>query len=422
MAESEQSPFSILIVDDMPANLTLLSRMLQKHGYRARPAPSGVLALQAAKHERPDLILMDIHMPGMDGFEVCRRLKADPELADIPVLFISALSEVEDKVRAFDQGGQDYITKPFQIEEVLARVRTHLELQRARQEVEARNQALAEALEQLKKTQNQMIMSEKMAALGVLAAGVAHEINNPINFVKASCHSLERDVHDLAAVLSSCQNGLDQDRLTALEAFKTALEFETTTREIPELFARIFEGLRRTEEIVKSLRGFARTDDAMDNKVDPRDVIDAVLIMLRPRYKRLIQVDTVYGETPAVRGNAGKLSQVLINILSNAIDAVEAHVEPADRRITVSTGHCLRDGTEHAVIQISDTGAGVPLDIRNRIFDPFFTTKPVGKGTGLGLFICNNLILEHNGAIDVSGPPGQGATFSIFLPAYREDP
>ena len=156
---------SILIVDDVPANLQLLSDILKEHGYKVRPAPSGALALEAARRVPPDLVLLDINMPDMDGIEVCRRLKQDPNLSEIPVLFISALGDETDKVRAFDSGGQDYVTKPFQVEEVLARVRTHLSLRKAQQEVKAQNDALREVLDQLRQAQDQLIMSEKMAAL-----------------------------------------------------------------------------------------------------------------------------------------------------------------------------------------------------------------------------------------------------------------
>lgn len=413
---------AVLVVDDVPENIHALVEAL-KDDYRVMVASTGQKAIAMVQGPTaPDLILLDIVMPGMDGYEVCRRIKATHPGRRIPVIFVSGADATENKILGFRVGGADYIIKPFDVAEVRARVRTHLKLRGAQQELERRNSALREALAQLKKAQTQLVVSEKMAALGVLAAGVAHEINNPVNFVKASCHSLEKDIKDLVAVLSFCENSLGPGRLAALEEFKQQADHETTMRELPELFAHIFEGLQRTEEIVRSLRSFARTDDTLTEAIDLRDVADAVLVMLRPRYKGHIQVLKNYAPVALVRGNVGKLSQVLINLLSNAIDAVETQADPERLRITVTTEMRQRQDKDYAVLHISDMGPGIPAEAANRIFDPFYTTKPVGKGTGLGLFISSNLIQEHNGFLEVDSPEGKGATFSIVLPTCPEEP
>jgi signal transduction histidine kinase len=417
---TNDTPPSILIVDDVPANLQLLSGMLAERGYKVRPAPSGPLALEAARRSPPELILLDINMPHMDGFEVCRRLKADPHLADIPVLFISALGDAADKVRAFAEGGQDYITKPFHVEEVLARVMTHLALRRAQREVKEQNRELLETLDQLQKAQNRLVISEKMAALGVLAAGVAHEINNPLNFVKTSCHGLEKDLRDLTALVSFCRAAVPDGQREALAALERELDYATLAREIPELLAHIIDGLARAGDIVSSLQVFSRTDDAVSEDVDINDVAESVLVVLRNRYKNITEIEKHLGPVPAVRGNPGKLGQVVMNILANAIDAVEALNDPARRRITLATETCTRSGAPYAALHVTDSGPGIPSGIQCRIFDPFFTTKPVGRGTGLGLFISNNLMQEHRGALEFTSVPGRGTTFSMYLPAPQE--
>lgn len=415
---------SILIVDDVPANLNLLTIILKRQGYKVRPAPSGSLALEAARQAPPDLILLDVHMPGMDGFEVCRHLKADETLKDIPVLFISALTDTRDKIHAFDAGGVDYITKPFQVEEVLARVRTHLELRRARRELKKKNKRLKTTLNDLKNAQIRLIQSEKMAALGVLSAGVAHEINNPLNFIKTSALSLQRDVEDLLTVadlgISACRgstgSGCEQIRRAQEE-----LEYETILTEIPGLFGSIIEGIRRTEEIVRSLRTFARQDELISMAVNIHEIIDSALVMLRNRYKNSVAIVRDYGNVPPVPCYAGKMSQVMLNVLANAIDAMEKKESCEGHQLSIKTELLDRDGRSCIAVRVADTGEGIPEELIHKVFDPFFTTKDVGKGVGLGLFICSNIVREHKGHMEVSSQPGQGATFSIVLPAGQED-
>ncbi|SMP76923.1 His Kinase A (phospho-acceptor) domain-containing protein [Desulfonatronum zhilinae] len=422
---NESAASSILIVDDVAANLHLLSGMLKDQGFKVRPATSGAMALEAARRLPPDLVLLDINMPGMDGFEVCRRLKADQALADIPVLFISALEDAADKVRAFEAGGRDYITKPFHVEEVLARVRTHLALRHVQHDLTQRNKTLQKTLDQLKKAQNQLVLSEKMAALGVLAAGVAHEINNPLNFVKNSCHGLEKDIADLIALVDHCRRVMTGEQQAALADFEKRMDYSTLREEIPELLAHIFEGLWRAEDIVRCLRVFSRSDDARTLDIDLNELVDSALVMLHNRYKTQVDVCRDFHPLPSIPGNYGQLSQVVVNLLNNAIDAVESLEDRARRRVTLTTEVRDRAGKSYAVLRVADAGPGIHPDIRGRIFDPFFTTKSVGKGTGLGLYICANLAREHHGFLEVDEEVdeevAEGAAFMLYLPITPEE-
>lgn len=415
----KDSPSSILIVDDVPANLSLLTDILKGHGYKVRPAPNGRLALEAARRLPPDLILLDIDMPDMDGYAVCRALKSTPELADIPVLFISALNETRDKLRAFGEGGQDYITKPFHVEEVLARVGTHLELRRARQELAARNAALEHALEDLRRAQDHLVQSEKMAALGVMAAGVAHEINNPLNFIKAGSQSLRNDIRDLLSLVAFCEDQIRPESRPALDEAKRKMDYAALTRELDDLSVAILHGLSRAEDIVNGLLVFARTDKTMHPDIDVRSVMDSALTMLHSRAKKLARIDKHYADVPLVTGNAGKLSQVVLNILNNALDAIAAKNNGQGLlRIDIETQ--ILDGQPLVLLRVTDNGRGMTPEILSKICDPFFTTKPVGKGTGLGLFICSNLLKEHRGDLDVRSRPETGTTVTISLPASPE--
>jgi len=415
----------VLIVDDTPANLGVLSDMLASAGYKVRPAPSGRLALRAAKNDPPDMILLDINMPEMNGFEVCNRLKADDKLRSIPVLFISALTETKDKIKAFESGGLDYITKPFQAEEVLARVNTHLESRRYQTELMEKSMALQKALDELKAAQGKLIQSEKMASLGVLTAGIAHEINNPINYVKVSVHALEQDMEDVRHLLSvfedcsrSCPDTSVVKRMTAI---KSEIDYDVLTAELTGLVNNINMGVARTEEIVSSLRSYARPDDQKKTPAVISDLIDTALVLLKNRYKKSVTIKKTYGGLPPVPVRPGRLIQVFSNVIGNAIDAVTEDGQNPAPVIEIRTSTQESEGVEYAVVAVSDNGPGIRSDIIGKIFDPFFTTKEIGKGIGLGLSITYGIIRDHNGRIDIGGSDGEGATVSIFLPINREE-
>ena len=415
---------SILVVDDVPGNLNLLIQILKSRRYRVRPAPSGRLALESAAHLVPDLVLLDIHMPEMDGFETCRRLKRNPALRDIPVVFISALAGTEDKVKAFNAGGVDYITKPFQAEEVLARVTTHLSLQQYRRELEQKNDNLQETLARLKNAQNLLVRSEKMAALGVLVAGVAHEINNPVNFIKTSLYGLKRDFKDLSEMIAyfladGCRSA-DPDAATRVEEVKSRFDYDTLAREVPELIANMTEGVRRTEEIVTGLRTFSRQEEALREEIDLNGCVASALVILRNRYKNIARINEDYQPLPPIFAKPGAISQVIVNILANAIDALDQHPPSPDAEISVATGVRRHHHRPYAAVTISDTGPGIAPEILGKVFDPFFTTKAVGQGTGLGLYISNNIIREHDGIIEVDSRPSNGTRFCVYLPIRQE--
>ena len=188
--KDNNSKGNIVVVDDSPINLRLIVDMFKSKGYEVRPVPSGKLALTAIKNLPPDLILLDVMMPEMDGYAVCEKLKADPKTKDIPIIFVSALDAVLDKVKAFEMGGVDYVSKPIQEKELFARVETHLEIRRLQKHLQERNNKLVATLQQLKQAQSQLVESEKMAVLGQLVAGISHEINTPLGAIRSSVENL----------------------------------------------------------------------------------------------------------------------------------------------------------------------------------------------------------------------------------------
>jgi signal transduction histidine kinase len=412
------NPADILIVDDVPENLDLLGTVLRAEGYKVRPAPSGKLALRAAESLPPDLIMLDINMPEMDGYEVCSRLKENPELESIPVIFISGLSETLDKVQAFGCGGVDYVTKPFESREVLARVKVHCELRQIQRVLEIRNAELEQTLARLKDAQMQLIQSEKMASLGVLTAGVAHEINNPINFICAGTKGLQKVMEEFREVAGRCAlanfppNG---------ESVCLAPELVRISGEMEELSGSIATGAHRAATIAAGLRTFSRLDESEKKVTNLNENIDSALLMLSHRCKEGVSLVKNFGEVPLLLCYPGKLNQVFLNCLSNALDAVEEMPPNHPREVRIKTGVEEVAGIRYACVVIDDTGPGIAEKEQTHLFDPFFTTKEVGKGVGLGLSISHGIIQDHGGSIEIGNLPGRGAVVRILLPLHESE-
>jgi len=415
----DESKGTILVVDDTPANLQLLESILQEKGYTVRAAISGQMALKAVRHQPPDVILLDINMPAMNGYEVCRELKSDPLLAEIPVIFVSAAVETADKLHAFEEGGVDYVTKPFQPLEVLARVETHLTLSRVRRELEDKNRELEQAMNDLRLAQTQLVQSEKMAALGLLTAGIAHELNNPLNFIAASVQGLKKTVAPVDELMALCQL-LPQEAGDAVERIADwgrehqAAELRETMNELVD---NACYGANRAAEIVTGLRVFSRLDEAEKKCANLHECLDAALMLLHSRYRDRIRIERNYGELPPWLCQPGKLNQVFMNLLANAVDAIFAKPGPgADEVIRVATRLEERQGRICAVVEIVDSGTGMPDEVKTRLFQPFFTTKEVGKGIGLGLAISHGIVRDHGGSIEVESEAGHGSLFRVVLP------
>ncbi len=357
---------NILIVDDVAANLKVLGDMLKADGYKVRPVPNGSLALQVAEKEKPDLILLDIMMPDMDGYEVCRRLKEHKTLNDIPVIFISALNDTNDIVKALKTGGVDYITKPFQSEEVSTRIATHLKIRQQNQEL-------------------QKHLADKDRFISILA----HDLKNPFNALLGLSDLLLKNIREY-----------DLDRI---ESFMSI----------------IHNTAESTYSLLESLLIWARTQSGKI-PYDPQNLnfnslsFDVAAVLKLTANNKNISINLLNTEELNVIADNNMLRAILRNLISNAIKFT-----PNGGRIDV---HAIQTDLQ-TTISVSDNGIGMTGETINKLFDITQTHSTPGTeketGTGLGLLLCKELVNKHNGAIWVESETGKGSSFKFSIPAMQ---
>ncbi|MGL5082547.1 MAG: hybrid sensor histidine kinase/response regulator [Microcoleaceae cyanobacterium] len=422
---------NILVIDDNPINLGVAVNSLEDQGFNVLVASNGESGIKRAKYAHPSIILLDISMPGLDGFETCRRLKQDPETQTIPVIFMTAFSDAENKVKGLEVGAVDYVTKPIQIEEVTARINLHLKLylltQKLEQQVEQRTIDLNAALQRLQTSQLQLIQHEKMSALGQLMSGITHEINNPLGFVSGNLNHAVMYVQDLVDHLKLYQEKFPEPG-GDIEQHAIKIELDYLLEDLPEVLNSTQNGIKRLQDISSSMRIFSRADQHQKVTFDLHEGIDSTLLILKHRLKSNenrpeITVIKKYGNVPQVSGFPGQLNQVFMNLIANAIDVFDEMAESMNLaemkshpfQIIISTEFLQSE--KQVMIKIQDNGRGMSAEVKTRMFDHLFTTKPVGKGTGLGLSISRQIIEEkHNGNLTCKSELEQGTEFTIILP------
>lgn len=471
LTQTETYKGDILAVDDTPENLRLLTNLLREYDYKVRPVPNGSMALSVIEMSAPDLILLDIMMPDMNGYEVCSKLKQIPEYAHIPVIFISAIDDMIDKIKAFEVGGVDYITKPFQVEEVLARVEAHLKIHLLQKSLQDKNYELESALQQLRTAQHQLIQSEKMAALGQLVAGIAHEINTPLGAIRSSIENITSFLSDNLEKIPQFLQGISPERQQDLfnlshyslqqkstfssrekRKFKRSITKALSEENIanPDLLADtlvdlgVYEDLTyllpllkdqdgeeilnmayqissveksaqtiktatdRAAKVVFALKTYARHDQIGEKtETNITEGIDTILTLYHNHLKHGVEVIQNYDD---------QLPSILAypdelnQVWTNVIhNALQA----MDNQGTLKIDAFPQEN--HVLVRITDSGVGIPPDILPKIFEPFFTTKSIGEGSGLGLDIVQKIIQKHEGKIEVKSIPGQ-TTFTVLLP------
>jgi signal transduction histidine kinase len=405
----------LLIVEDSQADQMIYRRTLR--GFELEFADSGERGLELLAREPFDLVILDFQLPRMNGDQVLGQIRDELGL-DLPVVIVTGGGSESVAVDLLKRGALDYVTKDdLPTPRVASAVRGALErhwLDRARRraedELRRQKEELEAALRQLQEAQAHLVQSEKMASLGQLVAGVAHEINNPLSYVSNNVAVLDRDVREVAAIMASYRAHFGDAIPETIREAEDRIDLGYTLEGLGHLLESTRQGLQRVREIVAGLRDFSRIDEAARKPIRPDDAARATIEMVRYHVReKQIELVVELGDPPPIWCAPGKLNQLLLNILMNAIQAV-------DRGATITVRTSAGPGRDEVRFVIADNGPGIPEAIRGRIFDPFFTTKPQGLGTGLGLWISYTIVQEHGGRIDLDTAPGRGTTFTITLP------
>jgi len=378
--------YTILIVDDNPTNLNVLVDYLEEYDFEIMIAKSGEIGLKRVKVTKPDIILLDVMMPGIDGFETCRQLKANEHTREIPVIFMTALDNVDDKVKGFELGAVDYITKPIEQKEVLARINTHLRLQ--------------ELTRQLQQSHQELIQSEKMASLGRLVAGFAHELNTPLGVALSSASLLQRKMTDLNQLME--QDEVDEDDLlSVLDSIDKATNLNVSN-------------LKRAANLVTSFKRTAidQTSDQV-RSFEVKQLIQDSITTLQSRFKKNeIDISVICPKDLKVKSLPGALEQILTNLLMNSL----IHgFEEGKNAGSINIKAQLDDDNLH--LEYSDNGKGIASENLAKIFEPFFTTHRAHGGSGLGMYICYNIVTTQlHGTFTCESKVGEGVVFKIDYP------
>ncbi len=378
-----ETPARILIIDDEEAARYGLRRALAGPGYELEEASDGAAALQLLAAFRPDVLVSDINMPGMDGLSLLRAANREDEPP--LVVLITAYGSESVAAEALRAGAYDYLAKPFDLEQLRATVRNAVEKRRLRRELRLSQAALAHA--------------EKMAALGRLVAGVAHEINTPLGVLQSNTNTMSRAAQRLGEWLA-------RQPPEAAAAVQKYLDAIASTAALAE------GACKRISAIVANLKQFARLDEAEIQKAGVRDGLENTLALLREEM-RGIDVVRDFGAVPELNCAPRQLNQLWLHLLTNAIEAVSKTGRPGTIRVRTR----LEDGA--VKVSVEDNGCGIPPENLDRIFDPGFTTKGVKVGAGLGLPICFQIARAHGGRIEVASRPGEGSRFTVVLPLER---
>ncbi len=403
----------ILVVDDEDMVREMQISALSREGYACHAAQNADEACRILMDQEIDLALIDINMPGRSGVELLKELKqTNPDTA---VLMATAVDNLDTAMFCLQVGADDYITKPFNLDRVLESVQQALKNRRKTLESRAYLRDLEEKVqeqsEQLQMSRSMIVQQEKMAAIGQLASGIAHEINNPIGFISSNLRTLSKYLEKITDFIHALEIALkspNEEKAKAhLENVRRKIKLDFVLEDIRDLLEESLDGTERMQKIVQGLKSFSRVGDAEQKPADVNECLESAINIAWNEIKYKATLKRKLGDLPLTKCYPQPLSQVFMNLLVNAAQAIESQGE-----IRVKTW-C--DG-ENIFASITDTGCGIPEENLGRLFEPFFSTKEAGKGTGLGMSIAAEIMQKHKGAITVDSEVDKGSTFTVKLP------
>ncbi|MFK8183747.1 MAG: ATP-binding protein [Phormidesmis sp.] len=436
---SSQPPVTVLVVDDQPIVVQSIQRLLASEAdITVHACHDPTLALSSAVKIKPTVILQDLVMPDVEGLMLVKFFRAHPLTKEIPVIVLSSKDDARTKATAFSGGANDYLVKLPDPIELAARLRYHSQaycnlMKRNEAEqtlihnkvleerVEERTLELKQALDNLKQAQAKLIHNEKMSSMGQLVAGIAHEVNNPINFIYGNINYMNGYVQDLLDLVQTYQEHYPTPAPPIDEKLEE-LDLDFTATDLLKSFVSLRSGAKRIRDLVLSLKNFSRFDEADLKTVNIHEGLDSTLAMLSAQLQG-VDVQKNYGTLPKVSCYARQLNQVFMHILTNALDALSLGAANGNSTPQLSIGTAVLDNNpqgDKISVWIEDNGSGISPEVQEQMFDPFFTTKEVGEGSGLGLSISYQIITgQHSGVLKCESAVGKGTKFSIELPVNQ---
>ena len=430
--KEESQNHTILIVDDEDSILETFVGVFEKRGDRVYSARCGEEAQKVMGRAEIEVVVLDVKMPGLSGIDVLRWIKKAYPLTE--VVMMTGYASIDDGVFVLKEGADDYLIKPFRdLDEVVLVVDNAIAVRQMKienialtkgleQRVQERTRELEEAMEALKNAQTQLVQQEKMVSIGQLAAGVAHEINNPVAFVSTNLRTLKEYVEELSRLIAKTnemEQALESEDLSRMRslcteviALKQEMNLDFIMEDLEHLIEESLEGTERVRRIVMDLRHFSHRGEEEMRYADLNEELESTLNIVWNELKYKATVIKEYGDLPQIHCYPTELNQVFMNLLVNA-----AHAIPDRGEITVRT----YQENGKVFVQICDTGEGIPKENLPKLFEPFFTTKAPGSGMGLGLSIAYSIVVEkHHGSIVVESEVGKGTTFAITLPIEQD--